>query len=162
MQPSTQILISHYAELVDFLSRRTGSRDSAQDCAQETFLKLAGAEMPAALNSIKAYVFRVASNVAMDWHRQDRRQRAMTDDYAAMRSGDTAPDVADTAIAWQTVKRLEAVILALPLRTQQVFLLHKLEGQSHSETASLMSVSVKAVEKHMMRVLLACRMALRD
>jgi len=162
VQLSTQTLISHYAELVDFLSLRTGSRSSAQDCAQETYLKLAGAEIPAALNSIKGYVFRVASNVAMDWHRQDRRQRAMVEDYAAMRSGDTAPDVADTAIALQTVKRLESAILALPLRTQQAFLLHKLEGQSHSETATLMSISVKAVEKHMMRVLLACRLALKD
>ncbi|HEX7932679.1 MAG TPA: RNA polymerase sigma factor [Paraburkholderia sp.] len=162
MQPSTQILISHYAELVDFLSHRTGSRETAQDCVQETYLKLVGVEMPAALKCIKGYVFRVASNVAMDWHRQNRRLRAMTEDYAAMRCGDSAPDAAETAIVGQTVKRLEAAILALPLRTQQAFLLHKLEGQTHSQTALLMSISVKAVEKHMMRVLLACRTALKD
>ncbi|MBB4519731.1 RNA polymerase sigma-70 factor (ECF subfamily) [Paraburkholderia fungorum] len=161
MQPSTQALIAHYAEVVDFLSRRTGSRDSAQDCAQETYLKLVNAELPDALNSIKAYVFRVASNVAMDWHRRDRRQNALISDYGAMRRGDTEADVADVAIASQTVKRLEGAVLALPLRTQQVFLLHKLEGQSHAETAALMSISVKAVEKHMMRVLLACHHALK-
>jgi RNA polymerase sigma-70 factor (ECF subfamily) len=162
VQSSTQTLIAHYAEVVDFLSRRTGSRDSAQDCAQETYLKLVGAELPGALNSIKAYVFRVASNVAMDWHRRDRRQNALISDYAAMRSDDTEADVADVASAAQTVKRLEAAVLSLPLRTQQVFLLHKLEGQTHAETAALMSISVKAVEKHMVRVLLACHLALKD
>ncbi|MEN3939628.1 RNA polymerase sigma factor, partial [Staphylococcus shinii] len=110
MQPSTQALIAHYAEVVDFLSRRTGSRDSAQDCAQETYLKLVNAELPDALNSIKAYVFRVASNVAMDWHRRDRRQNALISDYGAMRRGDTEADVADVAIASQTVKRLEGAV----------------------------------------------------
>ena len=36
-----ETVVAHYRELVDFLSRRTGSRDAAQDCAQETWVKLA-------------------------------------------------------------------------------------------------------------------------
>lgn len=161
MQSSTQTLIANYAEVVDFLSGRTGSRDSAQDCAQETYLKLASAQVPEAFNCIKAYVFRVASNVAIDWHRRNARERALVDDYATMSGTETHPDTLDTVSACQTIRRLEAAILALPLRAQQVFLLHKLEGHTHGETAELLSISVKAVEKHMARVLLACRAALK-
>lgn len=117
--------------------------------------------MPAAFSCIKAYVFKVASNVAMDWHRRASRETAMESEYAVLANGDAHPDACDTVSASQTIKRLEEAILALPLRAQQIFLLHKLEGHTHVETAKLLSISVKAVEKHMARVLLACRAALK-
>ncbi|MGH8817012.1 MAG: sigma factor, partial [Achromobacter pestifer] len=41
MSTLTDVFLRHYRELLGFLSMRTGSRDVAQDCAQDTWIKLA-------------------------------------------------------------------------------------------------------------------------
>ncbi|MDY7577894.1 RNA polymerase sigma factor [Herbaspirillum sp. RTI4] len=162
MHPSTQALITHYPELLDFLARCTGSRHIAQDCAQDTYLKLACAIAPAPLQSAKAYVFRVAANIAIDWHRQQQCECRLACDYARLCETLRAEDVTDLICARQTMQRLETAIEAMPLRTQHIFFMHRLEGSSYREIALSLSISVKAVEKHMTRMLATCRTVLRD
>jgi RNA polymerase sigma-70 factor (ECF subfamily) len=58
-------------------------------------------------------VFRVASNVAIDWHRRNARERAVVDDYAAMSGTEAYPDTLDTVSACQTIRRLEAAVQLL-------------------------------------------------
>ena len=41
MSSLTDVFLRHYREVLGFLSLRTGSRDVAQDCAQDTWIKLA-------------------------------------------------------------------------------------------------------------------------
>jgi len=68
----------------------------------------------------------------------------------------------DVAALRQTIARLEAAIMRQPLRTRQIFLMHKIDGNSYADIAGALSVSVKTVEKHMTRILLACRQAMAD
>ncbi|AHV93623.1 RNA polymerase sigma factor [Bordetella holmesii] len=153
---------THYRELVDFLSRRTGSRDSAQDCAQETWLKLAGMQaVSAPISNVRAYVFQVAANLAIDMQRRQTAENRNIERYAQFQlPGATSPDTAEIAALRQVIARLEAAILAQPLRTRQIFLLHKIDGQSYADIAQALGVSLKTIEKHMTRVLLACRLAM--
>jgi len=162
MPPLTDTLIAHYHEVVDFLSLRTGSRDAAQDCAQDTYLKLARAQPEAAVGNFKSYVFRVAANIATDWHRQRGRERSLLAGYERNRIATDAPDTAELVALRQTIARLEGVILAQPRRTREIFLLHKFDGLSYREIARRFELSVSAVEKHMMRVLLACRTVMQE
>lgn len=157
-------VVAHYRELVDFLSRRTGSRESAQDCAQETWIRLAAARtLKAPVDNLRAYVFQVAANLAIDFqrhHAAEQRKQAL---YAQSRLPDAAvPDTMDVAALRQTIARLEAAIMRQPLRTRQIFLMHKIDGDSYADIAGALSVSVKTVEKHMTRILLACRQAMAD
>ncbi len=80
-----QAVVDHYAELLDFLSARTGSRDQARDCAQETWVRLAQTT-PApvktgVLENVKAYVFRVAERIAIDHHRHAARQGRLHSEF---------------------------------------------------------------------------------
>ncbi|MDQ8034838.1 RNA polymerase subunit sigma-70 [Bordetella genomosp. 1] len=154
-------VVDHYRELVDFLSRRTGARDSAHDCAQETWLRLASARtLKAPVENLRAYVFQVAANIAVDMQRRQAADQRRIEHYASHQLPDaSAPDTCEVAALRQVIARLERAILAQPLRTRQIFLLHKIDGQSHAEIAGQLGVSVKTVEKHMTRVLLACRQA---
>lgn len=158
----SQILVAHYPEIVDFLSLRTGSRDTARDCAQDAWLRLSAARPATPPANLKAYVFRVAANIAMDWHRQRRREEAALGQYGALYGDATAPDTFDTVAAADTIRRLEQALLAQPSRSIEVFVAHKLDGLSHAETARLLGISVSAVEKHMMRILLACQAVLAN
>lgn len=159
-----ETVVAHYRELVDFLSRRTGSRDAAQDCAQETWVKLARSrKLKAPVDNLRAYVFQVAANLAIDLQRRDTAEQRKQAVYAQSQGPDqAAPDTLDVAAMRQTIARLEAAILRQPVRTRQIFLMHKIDGDSYGDIAQALAVSVKTVEKHMTRVLLACRLAMAD
>ena len=50
---------------------------------------------------------------------------------------------------------VNSAALELPPQAQRAFRLHKFEGLSHAETARVMGLSVKAVEKHVSAALKA-------
>ena len=72
MSSLTDVFLRHYREVLGFLAMRTGSRDVAQDCAQDTWIKLAEFQDKTLPDNDRAYVFRVAANIATDWHRRRR------------------------------------------------------------------------------------------
>jgi RNA polymerase sigma-70 factor (ECF subfamily) len=160
MSTLTDVFLRHYREVLGFLSLRTGSRAVAQDCAQDTWIKLAEFKDRTRPDNDRAYVFRVAANIATDWHRRRSREQAATADYAASRPTLHEPDTLDVAAARQMLRRLETALLAQPRRSLDVFVLHRHEGLSYRAIAERFAISVSAVEKHMMRILLACDQAL--
>lgn len=164
MTALTRIYLDHYRELVDFLSRRTGCRHAAQDCAQDCWFKLCKARPAEPVDNLRGYVFRVAANIAVDWHRQRGREDELLADYGQLAgvADASAPDTAHLAALRQTIRRLEAIILAQPPRTVEVFLRHKVDGLSHAQVAAELGISVSAVEKHMIRLLLACQAVLDE
>ncbi|MBB1626586.1 RNA polymerase sigma factor [Achromobacter sp. UMC71] len=160
MSSLTDVFLRHYREVLGFLSLRTGSRDVAQDCAQDTWIKLAEFKDKTRPDNDRAYVFRVAANIATDWHRRRSRELTATADYAAAQPPCFEADTLDVAAANQLLRQLEAALLAQPRRSLDVFVLHRHEGLTYRAIAERFAISVSAVEKHMMRILLACDQAL--
>lgn len=160
MSSLTDVFLRHYREVLGFLSMRTGSRDEAQDCAQDTWIKLAEFKDRTRPDNDRAYVFRVAANIATDWHRRRSRELSATADYAAALPAAHEADTLDVAAARSGWRRLETVLLAQPRRSLDVFVLHRHEGLTYRAIAERYAISVSAVEKHMMRILLACDQAL--
>ena len=160
MSTLTDVFLRHYREVLGFLSLRTGSRDVAQDCAQDTWIKLAEFKDRTRPDNDRAYVFRVAANIATDWHRRRNRELTAAADYAAAQPAMHEADTLDVAAANQTLRRIEAALLSQPRRSLDVFVLHRYEGLTYRAIAERFAISVSAVEKHMMRILLACDEAL--
>ncbi|CAB3628812.1 MAG: RNA polymerase sigma factor [Achromobacter pulmonis] len=160
MSSLTNVFLRHYREVLGFLSLRTGSRDVAQDCAQDTWIKLAEFRDKTLPDNERAYVFRVAANIATDWHRRRGREITALADYAAAQPPAFEADTLDVASANQLLHRLEAALLRQPRRSLDVFVLHRHEGLTYRAIAERLAISVSAVEKHMMRILLACDQAL--
>ncbi|WP_263910915.1 RNA polymerase sigma factor [Achromobacter sp. 79A6] len=160
MSSLTDVFLRHYREVLGFLSLRTGSRDVAQDCAQDTWIKLAEFKDRTRPDNDRAYVFRVAANIATDWHRRRGRELTAVADYAAAQPPAFEADTLDVAAANQLLRRLETALLAQPRRSLDVFVLHRHDGLTYRAIAERFAISVSAVEKHMMRILLACDQAL--
>ncbi len=160
MSSLTDVFLRHYREVLGFLSLRTGSRDVAQDCAQDTWIKLAEFKDKTRPDNDRAYVFRVAANIATDWHRRRGRELTAVADYAAAQPPCFEADTLDVAAANQLLRRLEAALLTQPRRSLDVFVLHRHDGLTYRAIAERFAISISAVEKHMMRILLACDQAL--
>src|SRR5690606_30661794 len=102
------------------------------------------------------YLFRTAANVAIDWHRARAREADAHARYASMQIPGQEADTLDVAAARQSLKRLERALRAQPRRSVEIFVLHRHEDLSYRQIAQRLSISISAVEKHMMRILLAC------
>ncbi|WZB72120.1 RNA polymerase sigma factor [Achromobacter xylosoxidans] len=112
MSTLTDVFLRHYRELLGFLSLRTGSRDVAQDCAHDTWIKLAQFRDRTRPDNDRAYVFRVAANIATDWHRRRSRELTGAADYASALPPTHEADTLEVAVANQMLRRLEAALLS--------------------------------------------------
>lgn len=108
----------HGRALWAYLYRLTGSGADADDLVQESFCRLLA--VPLATRDpgqIRAYLFRVASNQAIDhWRRQDREQRrdrAAAVDETQADHGDTVLKRRDMARTFQLLKPQERILLWL-------------------------------------------------
>lgn len=148
--------------LVRFLAARAGSLSAAEDIAQELYLKLAARDRATAVENPNALLYRMALNLMLDHGRTESRSAARDAAWRQVsRSELGGEDVADEPAADEaaaSAQRLRQLVAAVDLLAPQMgraFRLHKLEGLSHAETAQVMGLSVKAVEKHVSAALKA-------
>ncbi len=163
IHPAQPEILAAYHDLVDHLRRRLGSRERAQELAQESVSRVL-ALPPEHLLSPRAFLFRTARNLEIDQFRAGQTRQALHD-VTADPDASEAPATDEPARHLESQEerhRLHAAIAGLPPRCREVFVLHKLEGLSQREVAGQLGISLNMVEKHVMRGLLACRSALKD
>lgn len=145
--------------LVKFLRRRTATPQDAEDGAQESLTRLLRyqAVEPA---QWKRLLYRIATNVATDQARVARThyQTAHHDIEAAAHDVPSAEPSADERLAYQQeLAVIRELILSLPPRCREVFLLNRIEGMSFLKIARHLNISAGAVERHMAKALIALR-----
>lgn len=160
MSTLTAAFLANYQELIHYLRRRTQCSQLAQDCAHDTWIRLLETGCRTQPDNQRAYVFRVAANIATDHYRRRAREDVAHEAYALGVAGQVAPDACEEAMAAQMLRRLEQVLLGQPERTVRIFMMHRCDGMSYPAIARKLSLSVSAVEKHMIRILLVTHRAL--
>lgn len=148
----------HYEELMRRLTRRLGNAHAAADVAQETYLRLEGLAAVPELRNGRAFLFRIADNLAIDHQRGQAargRRFAAIDDYDHQPSAEPDPETA--LVHKQRLRSLALAVDELPPKCREVFLLHKIDGLSYGEIAGRLGISRSGVEKHMMKALAHCR-----
>ncbi len=144
----------HYRWLAAALKRRYGA-EAAEDLAQETYLKLVRSDGAGQVRNPRALLMRVASNVAID---QQRRAWRETDASVSADDIEAFP----TPPLQQEALLLKQIVLALPPKLRDVFVLNQIEGLTHQEIARLRGLSVKTVEWRMRKALARCVTAMQD
>ncbi|WP_019643472.1 RNA polymerase sigma factor [Novispirillum itersonii] len=157
------LLIRHYDDLTRRLTRRMGSPAAAQDVVQDTYMRVSSLTNVPDLDNPRAYLYRVAGNIALDHLRAESREARRHLPAEAL-DGQPSDHPGADAVAEQRQRlaRLNAAINDLPERCRAVFLLHKIDGLSHAEIARRLGISRSAVEKHIIRALAHCRDRLVD
>lgn len=157
MQKSSLLEVA-YLERRDDLRRfflaRLGGGGDVEDLVQELYFKVRAAASDE-IDNPRAYLYRLASNLMLDRLRQAKRAGVRETEWrranhAVVGTLDVAdtPDAESVVIARQRLEKLSLALTSLSPVTQKVFRLHKFEGLTHAETASLMGISRSAVEKH--------------
>ncbi|WP_162906777.1 RNA polymerase sigma factor [Algihabitans albus] len=156
------LYLQYGQELQGYLTRRLSCVETAADLTQEAFVRLIGADPSRAVESPRAYLYRIASNLVTDHYRdQKKRPQPVTADRSDA-VADRRPGQERTLLAKDQVGHLERAIEGLPRRQREVLLLHKFEGMSYGEIALRLGISKNTVMVHMMRALAHCRDSLSD
>jgi len=130
------------APLTRYLRRLTSSASIAEDLLQETYLRFLGqARVPADEDYRRNYVFKIATNLARDHFRRERRHRLIED--ASGRLPDALVGPVETS---NEASDVWGVLRQVSPRDRELLLLAYVEGLTHkeiSQVTGLMRASLK-------------------
>ncbi len=135
-----EVLERHEREIFAYALRLTGSRHDADDLYQETFLAAFRAWPPPRRDNERAWLYRIATNKAIDRARGRRPTVSMEDLRLA------APDRDGV-----TLLDLSRAIRELPAGQRAAFVLHAVEGYSYKEIAEIQGATLTAVRSRIAR-----------
>jgi RNA polymerase sigma-70 factor (ECF subfamily) len=144
-----------YRELVDsllpriarFAERLLGNRAESEDVAQETFMKLwtaASTFTPQARPS--TWIYRIAHNLCID---RIRKRRAETDVESVATSAADRPS--GLFARKETSEAVQRALAELPERQRAALTLVHYEGLAAEEAASVLEISIEALESLLAR-----------
>ncbi|MGY1726409.1 sigma-70 family RNA polymerase sigma factor [Geodermatophilus sp. SYSU D01062] len=135
-----QVFRASYPRVVGVAARVLGSRDGAEDVAQEVFLSFARTTVPA--GEAPGWLSVAAAHTALNHLRSGRRRT--TREEAAGGPGPAVPDVADDVVTLDERRRVRAALARLP-RRQAVALVLRHSGLSYAEVAAALDLSPGSV-----------------
>lgn len=148
-------VVAHEAHLKAYLRAAfPRARAEVNDVVQESYLRVWRAGAARSQRPLRALLFRVASNVALDLL---RRMRVSPVEFMA--APETLPVAAEAPSAAAQLTRAELIaalidgIAALPPRGREVVVLRKFQGLSQRETAARLGIAEKTVDEHLARSL---------
>lgn len=141
--------VLHGPELRRYLGRRLGSTHLASDLVQDAFVRLA--EQPRGqVQDFRSYLYRIARNLLIDHVKQEKRRQTFPMPHELLAGiMDDAPSPEDVVDARLRLERLHAIVGELPVRTQQVFVLTRIDAMTQAEAAKRLGISESAVQKHL-------------
>lgn len=140
-----------------------GNEPAAEDIAQALWLRIQRVEDHPPILNKRSFLFRLASNLAIDHLRAEkRRDKLFTDDALAVTIPAETPDAETRLLDREKLTRLAAVVETMPLRCRQVFILIKIDELSIGEAATRLGISEDMVRKHIRHALKLCHAALHD
>lgn len=152
------------ADVLRYLHGQLLDRDVAADLTQEALLRMMRyRDVPAAER--RYLLFHIARNLLSEHRRAQMRhhasQHVSLDDVAPLQARQASVEaIVDARMA---VERLvKRVITQLPPKCALAFALNRVDGLSYPQIAKEMGISVKMVEKHISRALVACRAEVGD
>jgi RNA polymerase sigma-70 factor (ECF subfamily) len=145
-------------DVLAFLVHMTGSRDDAEDLAQETFVRVfRQAHSYRAEGRFRSWLLRIAGNLARSRHRRRRLLKWLPLDLERHDVAATTPSADRQLEAEQTASVVRAAITRLPERQRQALVLHRFQGLRYVEVADAMGTSLAGVESLIQRALAGLR-----
>ena len=132
-----------YPLVVAVAARVLGSRDGAEDVAQEVFLAFGRTAVPA--EEAPGWLSVAAAHTALNQIRSGRRRSAREERVAELDPlTSSVPDVADDVVVREDRSRVRAALARLP-RTQAVALVLRHSGLSYADVAAALDLSPSSV-----------------
>ena len=148
----------HNRALVSFLRAKLHNDQEAREVAQEAYVKLLQLESPGVVSFLQAYLFKIASNIAIDRIRhQIVGDRLAQEEALLFDEVDQTASPERTFLAQDELRRISEAMKDLPEKCRQAFALHVLLERPLTEVAAEMKLSTRMVRYYVVRGLEVCR-----
>ncbi len=154
----------HNDSLIRFLTLRLQSRHEAREVAQEAYVRLLQLENADVASFVRAYLFRIAGNLAID-----RLRRRATESRFESQCCDAElfpglfnrpPDPETLAVERQRVDQIRGFLHELPDAVRDAFLMFRTEDMDQESIARRLGITDRMVRNHITRALVYCRLRL--
>lgn len=123
-----------------------------EDIVQETYVRACQARNKDARNAPRAFLFKIARNLALDFARRAENRLAVSSadvmDEAYRYSTPLNNTTLEQAISDEQFDEFCRVVRELPTNQRRAFVMKKVYGYSQREIATAMQISEKTVERH--------------
>lgn len=143
----------HNDTLIRFLCVKLNSSEEAKEVAQESYVRLLQLDRPEAVSYFRAFLFKTATNIAID------RLRRRTLDQRHLTLGffdDSSPSAEKTAVHRDLLQNVNACLQELPPKCRKAFLLSRIYGLSTGEIAEQMQLTRRMIRLYLERATLHC------
>lgn len=156
------ILDNYEKPLINYLYRYLGSRQDAEDIAQETFIKVYFAITKGKYRAnakLSSYIYRIATNLSLNLLRRRKIIKFLSLDFSGD-DGEEEPiqirdvnqkDPAETFNEEGKIRRVKKAIQKLPHFQRSAIILFYYEEKSYQEIAKILKKSVSSVESLIFR-----------
>jgi RNA polymerase sigma-70 factor (ECF subfamily) len=149
-QAFAKLVRSHQGRVFNLAWRFSRNRQDAEDLAQEVFLKVwKHARTFKGQAAFSTWLYRLAVNTCLNYRQKKKiatEPLPLLGDFAA----ETDPAGAEI-LARERENLLDKALNALPARQKMAIILANFEGKSYEEIATIMEVSISAVETLLFR-----------
>ncbi len=148
---------AHDAQVKAYLRGSFPSIRDVDDVVQESYLRIWKARTAQPIHSVRAFLFRVARNVALNL--VDRQRISPIDtvrDLEALPVVEDGPNAAANTCAREELLLLARAIDSLPPRCREIVILRRIKNVSQREIAARLGISEKTVEVQVVRGIRRC------
>ncbi len=144
----------HAPLLHNFIYYKCGDTDISHDIVQEAFIKLWENCKKVLFLKAKSYIYTVAKNIFLN---------LITHQKVKLKYHQETPEEINSESPEYLMEELEFKVLLektisdLPEKQRVVFLLNRIDKKTYAEIASMLDISVKAIEKRMHNALITLR-----
>ena len=159
-------LVSRYGDSVlRYLIRMSGNQEQAEDLFQETFKRVHEKAHTFRGPQFKGWLFRIATNVALDGIRRGRRIKAVSlnqqldcdnpnsGQLGAVALADNSCNPSEQALKAEQTEQVRRAIELLPARQRATLILAYYQQLSYSDVAEVLGCSIGTVKTQMFRAL---------
>lgn len=150
----------HNDSLVRFLTLRLHSRQEAREVAQEAYVRLLQLERTDVAGFLRAYLFRIAGNLAIDRLRRRVTESRFQEEELFSGLFQNAPEPEVLALERERVDLVSGFLQELPDAVRDAFLMFRLEGMDQASIARRLGITDRMVRNHITRALMYCRLRL--
>jgi RNA polymerase sigma-70 factor (ECF subfamily) len=155
-QAVERLFAEHNRALIRFLRTRVRSEHEARDVAQEAYVRLLQLDQVQTVSFLRAYLFRIALNIATDRIRAEAiRNHAHQDPI--FDADVVEPDPERKSLAREQLRLLDECLEELPPKARLAFLWHRVSEMKVDEIAARLGVSDRMVRKYQVQAVLHLR-----
>jgi len=147
----------HNQDLIGFLCTRLRSEEDAKEVAQEAYARLLQLDQPGAISLLRAYLFKIAANLAIDRLRHQSTCRHAEPKLALWEEESQDPTPEQLASRKQEAQLISSYLEELPERHRRAFILYRVHDLSIEEVATRLGVTDRMIRNYIIRVMAHCR-----